>query len=122
MDLLLPRPPLFFLIFSWLFPQIDAALHHGGAGTTGASLRGTCVFYVYVCASVRWGLSLFYVVDYSRHSDTDQALVRVGDVVSRLLMACYACFFWVLTFELQGSVLLGVASAEAWGAFFFFFR
>jgi sterol 3beta-glucosyltransferase len=26
--------------FSWLFPQIDAALHHGGAGTTGASLRG----------------------------------------------------------------------------------
>jgi hypothetical protein len=25
---------------SWLFPQIDAALHHGGAGTTGASLRG----------------------------------------------------------------------------------
>jgi len=27
-------------LFSWLFPQIDAALHHGGAGTTGASLRG----------------------------------------------------------------------------------
>jgi len=23
----------------WLFPQIDAAMHHGGAGTTGASLR-----------------------------------------------------------------------------------
>jgi len=23
----------------WLFPRIDAALHHGGAGTTGASLR-----------------------------------------------------------------------------------
>lgn len=23
----------------WLFPQINAALHHGGAGTTGASLR-----------------------------------------------------------------------------------
>jgi sterol 3beta-glucosyltransferase len=23
----------------WLFPQLDAALHHGGAGTTGASLR-----------------------------------------------------------------------------------
>ncbi|KAJ7784602.1 glycosyltransferase family 1 protein [Mycena metata] len=23
----------------WLFPQIDAAVHHGGAGTTGASLR-----------------------------------------------------------------------------------
>jgi len=25
---------------SWLFPQLDAVLHHGGAGTTGASLRG----------------------------------------------------------------------------------
>lgn len=23
----------------WLFPLIDAAMHHGGAGTTGASLR-----------------------------------------------------------------------------------
>ena len=23
----------------WLFPRIDAAMHHGGAGTTGASLR-----------------------------------------------------------------------------------
>lgn len=26
----------------WLFPRIHAACHHGGAGTTGASLRGTC--------------------------------------------------------------------------------
>jgi UDP:flavonoid glycosyltransferase YjiC (YdhE family) len=34
------------LFHSWLFPQIDAALHHGGAGTTGASLRGT-VFYLH---------------------------------------------------------------------------
>lgn len=25
----------------WLFPRIAAAVHHGGAGTTGASLRGT---------------------------------------------------------------------------------
>lgn len=24
----------------WLFPRIHAAVHHGGAGTTGASLRG----------------------------------------------------------------------------------
>lgn len=32
-----------FAISSWLFPQIDAALHHGGAGTTGASLRGELV-------------------------------------------------------------------------------
>ena len=32
------------LRYSWLFPQVDAALHHGGAGTTGASLRGTAFF------------------------------------------------------------------------------
>lgn len=25
---------------TWLFERIDAACHHGGAGTTGASLRG----------------------------------------------------------------------------------
>jgi sterol 3beta-glucosyltransferase len=24
----------------WLFPRIHAAVHHGGSGTTGASLRG----------------------------------------------------------------------------------
>lgn len=24
---------------AWLFPRIEAACHHGGAGTTGASLR-----------------------------------------------------------------------------------
>lgn len=36
-------PPSIFQIASaphdWLFRQIDAAVHHGGAGTTGASLR-----------------------------------------------------------------------------------
>jgi hypothetical protein len=32
------------LVYSWLFPQLDAALHHGGAGTTGASLRGTAFY------------------------------------------------------------------------------
>jgi sterol 3beta-glucosyltransferase len=36
-------PPQCFMIdkvpHDWLFPKIDAALHHGGAGTTGASLR-----------------------------------------------------------------------------------
>jgi len=31
--------PLDKVPHDWLFPQIDAALHHGGAGTTGASLR-----------------------------------------------------------------------------------
>lgn len=37
-------PPQIYQIQSiphdWLFPRIDAACHHGGAGTTGASLRG----------------------------------------------------------------------------------
>ncbi|KAG6827933.1 hypothetical protein H0H92_009911 [Tricholoma furcatifolium] len=36
-------PPECYIIdkvpHDWLFPQVDAALHHGGAGTTGASLR-----------------------------------------------------------------------------------
>ncbi|KAF8964439.1 glycosyltransferase family 1 protein [Flammula alnicola] len=36
-------PPECFLLdkvpHDWLFPRVDAALHHGGAGTTGASLR-----------------------------------------------------------------------------------
>ena len=37
-------PPQIYPITSiphdWLFARIDAACHHGGAGTTGASLRG----------------------------------------------------------------------------------
>lgn len=36
-------PPEIFQIkaapHDWLFPQLDAAVHHGGSGTTGASLR-----------------------------------------------------------------------------------
>ncbi|KAL1583983.1 hypothetical protein WHR41_07365 [Cladosporium halotolerans] len=39
----IPLPPSIFQISSaphdWLFAQLDAAVHHGGAGTTGASLR-----------------------------------------------------------------------------------
>ena len=39
-----PLPPQIYPVSSvphdWLFNQIDAACHHGGAGTTGASLRG----------------------------------------------------------------------------------
>jgi sterol 3beta-glucosyltransferase len=31
--------PLDKVPHGWLFPKIDAAMHHGGAGTTGASLR-----------------------------------------------------------------------------------
>lgn len=29
----------------WLFPRIDAAVHHGGSGTTGASLRGKLISF-----------------------------------------------------------------------------
>lgn len=40
-----PLPPQVYAISSiphdWLFQRIDAACHHGGAGTTGASLRGS---------------------------------------------------------------------------------
>ena len=39
-----PLPKQIYQITSiphdWLFQRIDAACHHGGAGTTGASLRG----------------------------------------------------------------------------------
>ena len=39
-----PFPKQIYTISSiphdWLFQRIDAACHHGGAGTTGASLRG----------------------------------------------------------------------------------
>lgn len=41
-----PMPKQIYQISSiphdWLFKRIDAACHHGGAGTTGASLRGSC--------------------------------------------------------------------------------
>ena len=38
-----PRPPGVHFIagapHDWLFPRVDAIIHHGGAGTTGAALR-----------------------------------------------------------------------------------
>lgn len=33
--------PISSIPHDWLFQRIDAACHHGGAGTTGASLRGS---------------------------------------------------------------------------------
>jgi sterol 3beta-glucosyltransferase len=50
-------PPSIFQIGSaphdWLFKQIDAAVHHGGAGTTGASLRAgiPTIIKPFFCAS-----------------------------------------------------------------------
>lgn len=32
--------PVASIPHDWLFRRVDAACHHGGAGTTGASLRG----------------------------------------------------------------------------------
>lgn len=40
--------PITSIPHDWLFNRIDAACHHGGAGTTGASLRGPC-FYTCAC-------------------------------------------------------------------------
>jgi sterol 3beta-glucosyltransferase len=48
-----PEAPLPKQIYSvksvphdWLFQRIDAACHHGGAGTTGASLRGNISLHI----------------------------------------------------------------------------
>lgn len=54
-DIEVPLPPEIFNITSvphdWLFSRIDAACHHGGAGTTGASLRGWCnEMIVFTCS------------------------------------------------------------------------
>jgi len=43
-----PLPKEIFPVSSiphdWLFKRVDAACHHGGAGTTGASVRGNSLF------------------------------------------------------------------------------
>jgi hypothetical protein len=72
--------PHFEHLFSWLFPQIDAALHHGGAGTTGASLRGKSP-----SVSVRVFMT---VVDVTASWNTDayQAVVWVNSASSRQLV------------------------------------
>jgi sterol 3beta-glucosyltransferase len=61
----------------WLFTQVDAALHHGGAGTTAASMRG---WYPHLFprshfSSVFPALTfhLFYLC--SRDSNDDQAIL-----------------------------------------------
>lgn len=43
----------------WLFPRIHAAVHHGGAGTTGASLRGTFLPVVFLT------IQLFLINDFT---------------------------------------------------------
>jgi hypothetical protein len=78
---------------SWLFPQIDAALHHGGAGTTGASLRGEML-----CQLLRRNPSLLFI---SRNTDAYQALVWVPTASLKrcrsfadIHRACSDQYFW----------------------------
>lgn len=49
--------PISSIPHDWLFQRIDAACHHGGAGTTGASLRGTV--YVYKFIFIEFSLNSF---------------------------------------------------------------
>ena len=57
-----PLPPQIYPISSiphdWLFQRIDAACHHGGAGTTGASLRGILIYYLRLWHSLLTSISL----------------------------------------------------------------
>jgi len=55
---------------SWLFPQLDAVLHHGGAGTTGESAR-----YGVLSALI---FSWMVTNPNSWHSHTDSSVVRVS--------------------------------------------
>jgi hypothetical protein len=52
------RPESMFYVDSvpheWLFPRIDAALHHGGAGTTAASIRGKYFVFLMLHLPSAW--------------------------------------------------------------------
>lgn len=62
-----PLPKQMYAITSiphdWLFQRIDAACHHGGAGTTGASLRGW--FFMDVDVAVDDPLCSWNTYDYT---------------------------------------------------------
>lgn len=59
--------PISSIPHDWLFKRIDAACHHGGAGTTGASLRGPSCPYGSVC---------FLITIHSWNSDHNQTILR----------------------------------------------
>ena len=68
--------PISSIPHDWLFKRIDAACHHGGAGTTGASLRGT----------FRWSLGWSYGTDgtvCSWYPDDRQAVLRRSVLLGR---------------------------------------
>ena len=88
---------------SWLFPLVDAVLHHGGAGTTGASLRGTPSYLLFT------GTMMTHPDSW--HSYFDPSVVRVSPspfrvCSSRTVLTCSI---------MQRPVLLGIARPKARG-------
>jgi sterol 3beta-glucosyltransferase len=68
----------------WLFQRIDAACHHGGAGTTGASLRGTRMTSLYaICVDSLQPVFL----QLSGHSSAINSSGRIVSKLSALVLA-----------------------------------
>ncbi|TVY57926.1 Sterol 3-beta-glucosyltransferase [Lachnellula cervina] len=88
-DVEVPLPPDIFLVkqvpHDWLFTQIDAAAHHGGAGTTGASLRAGLPTIV----KPFFGDQFFFG---SRVED-----LGVGIVVKKVNVSYFARALWLAT-------------------------
>ena len=78
--------PIASIPHDWLFKRIDAACHHGGAGTTGASLRGSC-YVISVCAYVLKFIQRAYL----RSSGPSSATSFSGPTVSRHLALVLLC-------------------------------
>ena len=74
-----PLPKEIFPISSiphdWLFKRVDAACHHGGAGTTGASVRGKSLFLRVVMHAL--------TVLHSRYTHHHQTLLRRSALLGR---------------------------------------
>jgi hypothetical protein len=68
---------------SWLFPQLDAVLHHGGAGTTGASLRGTAL-----CLPMSFSPMAMMTHPDSWHPYSDPSVVRVSSSAFKVFRNC----------------------------------
>lgn len=75
-----PLPKQIYTIASiphdWLFKRIDAACHHGGAGTTGASLRGTRIGPLQALSFLTLYVGSWYTNDH-------QALLRRSILLGR---------------------------------------
>ncbi|WWC63363.1 uncharacterized protein I303_105963 [Kwoniella dejecticola CBS 10117] len=66
---------------SWLFPKVQAALHHGGAGTVGASLRAGVPTLIKPCDQFFWSvrvtkLGVGLKVPSLRSDDIANALIK----------------------------------------------